>query len=358
MKYNDIGKIESTLCKSDFKTTKRTGMSYPINRPSFRAGTASYTTPDVPNLRPNRRTGIGNYTMTRNNFQAPPIASRAMRIVPFEKLQLQTLRDEGQTVNLGDKTLEKLINVQIDDPNDTEWLAERERRLNNGESENQLKVRPPFGRPQRKIKQTTLLEQKNMIFEDKLEQLTTAVNAGFASSNADKAKIVSELALLVDRIRSLVNLTRDQYDQIIDITEKIQFPKDWRAVASSRYLTKPEFLANKGIILLYILNKAQNKEKPIQVGNNLNDITVLTNRWSGNKRDDVLDLETLRFGRPEIFGLPTPTPLPPTPAPPLSSSAIPFTPSTPTQPSSPPQSASSSSAMLRLGSPELFETKQ
>lgn len=326
-KYNDIGKIESTLCKSDFKTSKRSGMSYPITRPGFRSGIDSITTGDIPRLRPNNRSGVGNYTMTRNNFLAPPVASRSMRVIPFEKLQLQTLRDEGVKVALGDKTLEKLISVQIDDPNDTEWLAERERRLNNGESEEQLKVRPPLGRPQRKIKQTTLLEQKNMALEDKLEQLTTAVNAGFATSNADKARITAELALLVDRVRSLVNLTRDQYDQIIDITEKIQFPKDWRAVSSSRYVTRDEFLQNKGIILLYVLNKAQNKDRPIQVGNNLNDITILTNRWTGNKRDDVLDLQTLRFGRPEIFGLPAPIPTPstpvPPPAPPLSSSASP-----------------------------------
>jgi len=327
MKYNDIGKIESTLCKSDFKTTKRTGMSYPITRPGFRAGSDTITSPDVPRLRPNSRTGIGNRSIVRNNFLAPAVASRAMRVVPFEKLQLQTLKDEGVKVALGDKTIEKIVNIQVDDPSDVEWLAEYTRRKNLGESEEQLKVKPPLGRPQRKVKQSTLLEQKNLDFKDKLEQLTTAVNAGFATSNAEKARITSELALLVDRVRSLVNLTRDQYEQIIDITEKINFPKDWRAVSDERYLTRDKFLQNKGIILLYILNKAQNKDRPIQVGNNLNDITVLTNRWSGDKRDNVLDLQSLRFGRPEIFGLPTPVPTPPTPVPPpvppLSSSASP-----------------------------------
>jgi len=304
MKYNDIGKIEPALCRTDFKNSKRTGDMYPITRPSFRAGTSSITTGVVPNLRPNNRTGIGNHTMVRNNFLAPAIASRAMRVVPFEKLQLQTLKDEGVKVALGDKTIEKLINVQIDDPSDTEWLAERARRKALGESDEQLKNKPPLGRPQRKIKQTTLLEQKNMALEDKLEQLTTAVNAGFATSNADKAKVVSELALLVDRVRSLVNLTRDQVDMITEITEKVQFPKDWRAVASSRYLTKQEFQANKGMVLLYILNKAQNKNKPIQVGRDyLVDLTVLTNRWSGDREDYLLDLDTLKFASPGVFGL-------------------------------------------------------
>jgi tellurite resistance protein len=325
-KINDIGKPEPTLCRSNFKTSGRTGMSYPLNRPSFRAGTDSISTPNVPSLQPNRRSGVGNHSIVRNNFLATPVASRAMRIVPFEKLQLQTLRDEGVKIAIGDKTLEKLVNVQVDDPSDTEWLAEYARRRALGQSDEQLKNNQPLGRPQRKIKRTTLLEQRNLDFKDKLEQLTTAVNAGFATSNADKAKVVSELALLVDRVRSLVSLTRDQYEQIIEITEKINFPKDWRSVAASRYLTKQEFQANKGMIFLYILNKAQNKNKPIQVGNQLNDLTVLTNRWSGNKRDDVLDLETLILARPEIFGLATPTPTPPTPvqqAPPDSPPASP-----------------------------------
>ena len=309
MKYNDIGKIEPALCRTDFKTSKRTGDMYPITRPSFRAGTSSITTGVVPNLRPNNRTGIGNHTMVRNNFLAPAIASRAMRVVPFEKLQLQTLAEEGVKVALGDKTIEKIINIQVDDPSDAEWVAERARRKALGESDEQLKNKPPLGRPQRKIKRSTLVEQKNMAFEDKLEQLTTAVNAGFASSNVDRAKVVSELALLVDRVRSLVSLTRDQMDMIMEITEKVQFPKDWRAVASSRYLTKQEFQANKGMIFLYILNKAPDKNKPInQIGSGLVDLTVLTNRWSGVRENYVLDLDTLRFASPQIFGLPLPTP--------------------------------------------------
>ena len=316
MKYENDLQVP-TLCKSDFKTSKRQGAMYPVKREGYRLGTSSYTTPNVPNLRANRRTGIGNNAIVRNNFEAAPVASRAMRIVPFEKLQLQTLQEQGIKVALGDKTIEKIVNIQVDDPTDVEWIAERNRRKASGESDEQLKNKPPLGRPQRKIKKSTLLEQKNMAFEDKLEQLTTAVNTGFGSSNADRAKVVSELALLVDRVRSLVSLTRDQIDMIIEITEKVQFPKDWRSVASSRYLTKQEFQANKGMLFLYILNKAQNKNKPIQVGNQLNDLTVLTNRWSGEREDFVLDLDTLRFASPQTFGfgalattLPMPVPVP------------------------------------------------
>ena len=299
-----------TLCKSEFKSSKRTGEIYPLTRKGYRLGTSSYTTPTVPNLRPNRRTGIGNSAIVRNNFEAAPVASRAMRIVPFEKLQLQTLASEGVKVALGDKTIEKIINIQVDDPSDAEWIAERARRKALGESDEQLNNKPPLGRPQRKIKRTTLVEQKNLAFEDKLEQLTTAVNAGFASSNADRAKVVSELALLVDRVRSLVNLTRDQVDMITEITEKVQFPKDWRAVAPSRYLTREEFQANKGMLLLYILNKAPDKNRPInQLGSGLVDLTVLTNRWSSGKlKDYVLDLNTLMFASPQVFGLPVPVP--------------------------------------------------
>lgn len=122
--YESRGTVEDTLCTKQKFQPFASGTPFNINRPGFRAGTMLPNTGDV-SLPKNRRTGLGNYNISRNNFLSPPIRGRDT--LDFDRLQAQEIENAGVKVQLGDSTLEKLFKIQIDDPTDLSWIEEKKK---------------------------------------------------------------------------------------------------------------------------------------------------------------------------------------------------------------------------------------
>ena len=140
-----------------------------INRPAYRSATSTIDKMGSVHLPQNERTGIGNRTIIRPNFISPPIKGR--EVLNFEKLQATDIEQSGIKVQLGDKTIEKLFKVYINDPTDVKWIEEKNRRLQAGETEEEIERNPPQGRPQRKVSKMTNFGAQGLSIQDKIEQL-------------------------------------------------------------------------------------------------------------------------------------------------------------------------------------------
>jgi len=205
----------------------RGGSAFEIKRPAYRSG-KDYRDIDVPPLDVNERDGMGNYDITRLNFIAPPIKGRY--VIPFETLQAQDIEFGGIKVQLGQKTLDKLFKIQVDDPTDKNWLDEYERRLRAGETEEQLKLRPPLGRPQRKITKMTSIDGKEQSLTDKIETVYAAINQGYGQSTQQRAALMLKVKEILgnqddskqqDALNDLLKKSDEARQQLEDILRKI-----------------------------------------------------------------------------------------------------------------------------------------
>ena len=228
------------------------GSQFELKRPAFKSGTVADKTPDV-SLPMNIREGDGNWVMKRNNFLAPPIKGREQ--LDFEKLQAQDIATAGIKVQLGDKTIQQLFKVQIQDITDVEWLDEYARRLALGESADQLKNRPPFGRPQRQVSQMKNFSQQSNNVNDRVELLSAVVLQGFTDTRQKSAQVMAAVAALLNNINNLSQMTKDNFDAIRIIIERLAIPKDWRSAGlPQRLYSLRQYRLNQGFVNLYLLS--------------------------------------------------------------------------------------------------------
>ena len=230
----------------------RGGQAFSIKRPSFRAGEIDEPT-SVPALKPNSREGLGNRDITRPNFISPSIKGR--EALNFERLQAQDISEGGIKVQLGDKTIEKLFKVQVDDPSDIAWIEEKTRRLAGGETEEQINLRPPFGRPQRKISQMKNLGAQGLSIDDNIEMLKSAVSQGNADNRTEMAQMIANTAGLLGNIGNLRNITQTGMNNLNTAIRRMFVPKHWRAMGfQHRYFSLDQYRAQAGLINLYLLS--------------------------------------------------------------------------------------------------------
>ena len=246
--YESKGTVEETLCTKQKFQPFASGTPFNINRPGFRAGTMMGNTGDVA-LPKNRRTGLGNYNITRNNFLSPPIRGRDT--LDFDRLQAQEIENAGVKVQLGDSTLEKLFKIQVDDPSDVSWIGEKKRRLANGETEEQIEVDPPLGRQQRKVSKMTNFGQQNLSLEDKLEQMKTVLSHNGADNRQQKAQTVAELATLAENIQKMSD---SQINEMRRLVATLKMPINYQQVFKKRFYTVDQYKEDIGMINLYLLS--------------------------------------------------------------------------------------------------------
>jgi len=231
----------------------RSGTSFNIARPSFKSGTTVNKMGSVAPLRPNARKGLGNRDITRSNYIAPPIKGR--EILSFERLQAQDISEGGIKVQLGDKTIEKLFKVQIDDPTDVKWVEAKNARLAAGESEEQINANPPMGRPQRKVSRMTNFGAQGLSIDDRMEQLKVAVNQGNADNRTEIAQLIANTAMLLGNVGQLQNMTQTGYNNLRQAIGRMNIPKHWRAMGfQHRYFTLQQYKLKAGLINLFLLS--------------------------------------------------------------------------------------------------------
>ena len=311
------GVVEDALSLRRFDKVK-SGTMFNIARPAFRAGQVLNKMGSVSDLKPNNRKGLGNKDITRTNFIAPSIRGR--EILDFERLQAQDIETGGIKVQLGDKTIEKLFKVQVDDPTDVAWIEQKNRRLQAGETLQQIKENPPFGRPQRKISKMTNFGDMKMSLDDKIEQLSQAVSQGVADSQQERARIAFQLATILGNVDNLQRLAMPQFIQIQQTVARLGINAKWQSYFRDlgRIVDGATFNANKGPIVMFLLsnipqgrslnepilsyNSNSNSYRPVgllqlfQMGGNnryldLQDRTIDTDVSLGLKGIDVDDID-------------------------------------------------------------------
>jgi hypothetical protein len=233
----------------------RGGSAFNIARPSFKSGSVFNNAANlgVPPLRPNARKGLGNRDITRSNYIAPNIKGR--EILSFERLQAQDISEGGIKVQLGDKTIEKLFKVQVDDPTDVKWVEAKNARLAAGETLEQINANPPMGRPQRKVSRMTNFGAMGLSIDDKMEQLKVAVSQGNADNRNEVAQLIANTAMLLGNVGQLQNMTQTGYNSLRQAIGRMNIPKHWRAMGfQHRYFTLQQYRANAGLINLFLLS--------------------------------------------------------------------------------------------------------
>jgi hypothetical protein len=246
------GTMEDALCASNFQKEKQ-GKIFEFKRPAFKSGIEK-TKQSNPHFK-NIRTGTGNYNIQRNNFIAPGIKGR--EVIDFEKLQLQDIETAGIKVQLGDKTLQQLFGIQVDDKTDKAWIDEYNRRKAAGESDAQINAMPPFGRPQRKVNKNVNFASQGLALDDKLELLKTAMSSNHIENQAELAKISTSVALILGDQRTLEALTTNNLNEIRNIANRLNIPLDYVSAGfTERIVSWEQYQLNMGVINLFLLRVA------------------------------------------------------------------------------------------------------
>jgi hypothetical protein len=244
------GTVEDALCSSDFHKEKQ-GKIFEIKRPSFKSGIekTKQSNPQFKNI----RSGTGNYDIRRNNYLAPGIKGR--QAIDFEQLQIQEIENAGIKVQLGDKTLKQLFNIQVLDKTDELWINEYNRRKSAGESDQQINASPPFGRLQRKVNKYVNFASQGLMLEDKLELLKTAMSSNHIENQEELAKISSSVAILLGNQQSLEKLTSNDLAEIKNISNRMFIPKDYISAGfKERLVSWGQYQQNMGLVNMFLLN--------------------------------------------------------------------------------------------------------
>jgi hypothetical protein len=258
------GFYEPTPCNDKFDTV-REGTQETITRPAFRAGTViikDYTDVKLPT---DIRRGLGNYTLIRENFVAPPLMPRVA--VDFDKLNAQDLEAQGIKVQLGAKTIEQLFKTYVKDNTDVEWLNEYRRRRATGETSQQLIDNPPFGREQRKVSKITNFADQSVDLDTKLQRISSSVRQGRDETKVEMANIAAEVARILTNVGNLDTMTSAQLAAISAVINRMSLPKSPQTAGfTHRIFTIRQYRAQQGLINLFLLsNVDQNRslEEPL-----------------------------------------------------------------------------------------------
>ena len=235
----------------------RVNEKHEIERPEYRAG-GTYRQFKKPKMPVNNRAGDGNYNIRRSNFIAPTIRPRY--ITDFNTMRAQNIAQFGQLVQLSDKTLDKLLGVNIPDQGDREWINEYNRRKRMGETEDQIKGNPPFGRPQKTRREQINFGAQNLGLEGNLAAIKAAVDAGFAGSSAERAVVGAEIVKILNNVSDINKLNDSQYKMLLAIIKDLNIPADYGTAGfSHRFFTYRQYNENKGLINMFLMAKSMTR---------------------------------------------------------------------------------------------------
>ena len=204
--YEDGRKVKA-LGRTKFNKEVDIKNQFAFNRPVVMSGgSLNRQADDITHI--NKRRGIGNNEILRENFIASAIAPRMA-----SSFSAVVIERPDNVLELGAKTLERMFEVKVPDSTDFEWVREeakmRARLTPNIQRQNptftpaevkamvdrELKVNLPLGREQRMKLERKNIAQANLSVEDKIKELSQEVSQGRAMNTTDKADILAQLAL-------------------------------------------------------------------------------------------------------------------------------------------------------------------
>jgi len=228
-----------------------------------------------------KKASLGDHYLRRPSFITQNVKPRD--VVDFAKLLSQLEQREGVKIRLGPGTVQKLTNIQIDDPEDTAWLNEYNRRKAAGETDDQLKSNPPLGRLQKK-KYVNVAENQKLEIKDELEKLRQQVMSGLNA--LEKKQSLVTLADVAGKPLDPADL--NQMKLILDTLKLSTTPKDWGLPNEIDYDT---YKLNPGLINLFLINKA------IREGRDINKPIIFQNIAGVQDAKPLMSIPNLMAGK-------------------------------------------------------------
>lgn len=301
-------------------TSRRTGTSFSqpesadaqfnINRKAFVAGTEYNEKKQAQDIRGiNRRIGQGNREMIRPAFMSPAIHGRIP--VDFDRLQAVDIANFGQKVRLGQDQLDQLTMVAIPDPQDTQWLDERRRRITamkasgmgGSQIRQELEVNKPLGREQRtnNVSSKNIARQQGLTLKSKLAEIKQEIDEGRAESRTQQAQLVGQMAVMLQNQNVVARLTDQELKSVNQNLTRLKVPKDYRAIFPGHRVIAGNdqyFTANKGIIVMFLMSNIPTDRTPNQPlmswhnGNRRYEPASLLQIYQMAGKNRFLDMET------------------------------------------------------------------
>jgi hypothetical protein len=237
----------------------RQGTPFSLGVRGYKEGSTTYPNVYIPELKPNNRKGLGNFSLTRiNAFETPDIKPR---FVDFEKAQLLDLENQGITVRLDDKTLEELLKIKIPDPTDTLWIAEDRRlraqyagRLTPAQIEEVLIRNKPLGREQRTITSTKTVGSSLVKQGELLDAINLQVQQGRATTALEQKTLLLELQNILGESKNLATFTQQQFTDLGKTMAFLNVPKTHTQLGLPRFVDYTYYSANAGAIVSLFLS--------------------------------------------------------------------------------------------------------
>jgi hypothetical protein len=268
--------------KVRFNTPESADNQFCIKRPAFKEGAVanSYANPNLPQ---NKRNGLGNRDITRDNFLAPAIKPRFTG--DFDKLQTLDISEVGKPESITDNKLGYFTNIRVPDPTDFEWLREKARLeaeyttrfTNAGVPANEilamvgreLEVNKPLGRDQRTINRSSdsISSDSRLNTKEKLREIVQEVQQGRAEGQAGRVAITAQLIQIFTDTQAISTLTQLQLTNLGQALARIGVPTNHKRLGIvPRYVDNVFYNANAGMINLLLFSKV--REQPNTVGYN------------------------------------------------------------------------------------------
>jgi hypothetical protein len=220
---------------------------------------------DISNINQRHGNVYGNHDIQRPaSLVETPLARMA---VNFDKLQAIDLQNFGAKVQLSDKTLKQIFNIEIPDPLDTKWLDEKNRIVDNlkirGFSDkdilNHLEANKPLGRPQRTNTQKGNIGNSVLSLSNKLSEILEEIRQGRGNSQTQRSELIGQLALSLSDTAEIIRLTDEGNNKLKGVISTLNIPTDSKDLGlPNRFIGNEDYQANKGLVNAHIINKAEN----------------------------------------------------------------------------------------------------
>jgi hypothetical protein len=203
---------------------------------------------------------------------APSIAPIPRNVPTFERLEAIDLKNFGAKVRLAGPTISNLIDVDIGDPRDIEWLEERNRivaklkkdGLNDQQIRDFLEKNKPLGRDQRTIKKTVkdIGKAQASTLQKLLTLWTQMAEEGKAENIEDQASSLGSLASILEENKH--DLTDEESDLVSSILSRADAPfmkAGWGIPSQTTIIDWEEFKRADGVYISYFANVARREEQ-------------------------------------------------------------------------------------------------
>ena len=294
--YED-GKKVKVLGRTAFNKEVSSKNQFNIERPVVMTGGAfGKQADDISHI--NKRRGIGNNEILRENFLQPDIAPRMAN--SFSAIVVER---PDNVFELGKNTLDRMFEVKVPDSTDFEWIREEARlrarltptiqRQNptfttaevKAMVDSELKINKPLGREQRMKLEKKNIAQANLSVEDKIKELSQEVVQGQTLNNTAKADVLAQLALSFATVKA---------DQAVNYaTLGADIAKILKNTGAKTLTYKQVFGANQARIVDYSFVK-----------NNVGQLTVYFYSWV-EAQDNPNGIRYITYNKP-IYDLKTP----------------------------------------------------